>query len=147
MMRLGAAMTDFSITIDIQAPPDRVWAVLSDMERWHEWTPSVTEIRLLDPAPLAIGSRVRIVQPKLRPAVWQVAEIDPAARTFAWVTRAPGVQVVGRHGVEAKGTGSKATLALHFSGFLAPLITRLYRGLNERYLAMKANGLKQRSEV
>jgi carbon monoxide dehydrogenase subunit G len=140
-------MADFSITIDIQAPPDRVWAILSDVERWHEWTPSVTSVQLLDPAPLAMGSRARIVQPKLRPAVWQVTEIDPAARTFAWITRAPGVQVVGRHGVVPEGAGRKGSLTLHFSGFLAPLIARLYRGLNERYLAMEANGLKQRSEA
>ena len=140
-------MTDFSITIDIQAPPDRVWAILSDVERWHEWTPSITKIQLLDPAPLAVRSRARILQPKLRPAAWQVTELDQAARTFAWVTRAPGVQVVGWHGVEANGAGSKVTLTLDFSGFLAPLIARLYRGVNERYLAMEANGLKQRSEA
>ena len=54
---------------------------------------------------------------------------------------------MGRHGVEPKGAGSKATLTLHFSGFLAPLIARLYRGLNERYLALEAKGLKQRSEA
>ena len=139
-------MTDFSITVDIQAPPDRVWAILSDVERWHEWTPSITKIQLLDPAPLAVGSRARILQPKLRPAVWQVSELDQATRTLAWVTRAPGVQVLGWHGVEPNGAGSKAMLTLHFSGFLAPLIARIYRGLNERYLAMEENGLKQRSE-
>jgi uncharacterized membrane protein len=139
-------MTDFSITIDIEAPPDRVWAILSDVERWPEWTPSVTSVELIDPAPFAIGSRARILQPKLRPAVWQVTELVPAARSLAWVTRAPGVQVVGRHEVEPICAGSKATLSLHFSGFLAPLIARLYRGLNERYLALEANGLKQRSE-
>jgi hypothetical protein len=79
--------------------------------------------------------------------MWQVTELNEAARTFAWVTRAPGVQVVGWHGVEANGAGSKVTLTLDFSGFLAPLIARLYRGVNERYLAMEANGLKQRSEA
>ena len=120
---------------------------MSSPERWHEWTPSVTSVQLLDAAPLTIGSRARIVQPKLRPAVWQVTEFDPAARTFGWVTRAPGVRVGGRHGVEAKGVGSKARLTLHFSGLLAPLIARLYRGLNERYLALEAKGLKQRSEA
>jgi hypothetical protein len=35
------------------------------------------------------------------------------------------------------------TLSIEFSG---PLVARLTRGLNERYLALEANGLKARSE-
>jgi uncharacterized membrane protein len=39
---------DFDISVDIAAPPDVVWAVVSDAERWHEWTESVRSIRLFD---------------------------------------------------------------------------------------------------
>jgi hypothetical protein len=56
-------MTQFSITVEIPAPPDRVWAVMADIERWSDWTPTVTSIRRLDPGPLAVGSRARIRQP------------------------------------------------------------------------------------
>ena len=41
-------MAVFSTTIDIDAPPARVWQVMSDVERWHEWTPSITSIQRLD---------------------------------------------------------------------------------------------------
>jgi carbon monoxide dehydrogenase subunit G len=47
------AASVFSVTVEIPAPPDRVWAVLADIERWPEWTPTVTRIQRLDRGPLA----------------------------------------------------------------------------------------------
>jgi uncharacterized membrane protein len=138
-------MTQFSITADIQAPPDQVWAVMSDVERWPEWTPSVTSIQRLDHGPLAVGSRARVHQPKLPPAEWQITELE-AGRSFTWVTRSPGVRVTARHSVEAREGGTRATLSVQFLGFLAPLVARFTRDLNERYLALEAKGLKSRSE-
>ncbi len=138
-------MTHFSITVDIHAPPDQVWVVMSDVERWPGWTPTVTSIQRVDRGPLAVGSRAHIRQPKLPPAVWQVTELDEG-KGFTWVTRSPGVRVTARHWVEADGGGSRATLSIQYAGVLGPLVARLTRGLNERYLALEARGLRQRSE-
>jgi hypothetical protein len=140
------AMTPFTTTIDIQVLPDRVWAVLLDIERWPEWTATVESLERLDPGALAVGSTARICQPKLRPAVWQVTELDETTKTFTWVTRQPGVQVAGRHRVEEIEGGSRVTLSIQFSGLLGPLLARLYRRLNQRYLAIEAEGFRQRCE-
>ena len=139
-------MTNFEKMVQIDVSPARVWDVLRDVERWPEWTPSVVSIHRLDAGRLAVGKRVRILQPKLRPAVWKITEFDEDARLFTWVTQAPGVRVAGRHEVVPSGDGSRARLSLEFSGWLAPLISRLLRRLNESYLDMEAIGLKQRSE-
>ena len=50
-------------TIHIEAPADVVWAVTEDIERWPEWTPTVTSARRLDGGPFGLGSRFRIKQP------------------------------------------------------------------------------------
>jgi uncharacterized membrane protein len=141
------AMTDFSIEVEIQAPPELVWAVMRDVERWPEWTQTVTSIKLLDRGPLTVGSRAIIRQPKLPPAKWRVTELDEPRRSFAWASWGPGVRVIARHWVEACGQGSRATLSLRFSGILAGLFGYVTRGLNDRYLAIEAKGLKKRSET
>ena len=137
-------MSDFGITFDIAAPPERVWAVMADVERWPEWTPTVTRVERLDRGPLAVGSRARIRQPRRPPAVWGVSALVEG-RSFIWVTRSPGTRVVARHAVEPVAQGSRVTLSLSFSGLLGPLVARLTRRLNERYLALEAEGLRKRS--
>jgi carbon monoxide dehydrogenase subunit G len=139
-------MTDFSIEVEIQAPPALVWEIMRDVERWPEWTPTVTSIRLLDPGPLTVGTRAIVRQPKLAPARWRVTELDETGRNFTWVTRGPGLRVIAQHSVEARGDGSHATLSVRFSGVLGGLFAYLTRGLNDRYLALEAKGLKQGSE-
>jgi len=139
-------MKDFQIEVEIRASPDVVWSVMRDVERWPEWTPTVTSVRLLDQAPLAVGSRAIIRQPKLPPAKWRVTELDDMGRSFTWISKSPGTRVIARHGVKPHGEGSLATLFLRFSGVLAGLLAYLTRGLNNRYLALEAKGLKERSE-
>ena len=41
------------MTTDIAAPAERVWEVMSDTDRWHEWTPSVTSVKRLGGAAFA----------------------------------------------------------------------------------------------
>ena len=143
--RAHRATTDLKIVVDINAPPARVFEVMSDVERWPEWNSAVTSVRLLDDGPFAVGSKAQVRQAKLSPAVWQVTEIDEP-RTFIWITRSPGVKVEAGHWVESDGAGSRVTLALRYSGLLGPLASRIFRGLSQRYIAMEADGLRKRCE-
>jgi uncharacterized membrane protein len=155
---------DFQISVEVAAPADVVWSVMSDVERWHEWTPSVRGVRLLDPTPLRVGSRAMIRQPKFPPAMWQVVSLDPGSG-FVWKSGLPGMWVYAYHSVESiaspgsggrtgsatgGATGSnvrtRATLRLHFAGPVSRLLGRLTANINDRYLAMEAAGLKRRSE-
>ena len=139
-------MTFFQIETEINAPAELVWAIMLDVERWPEWTPTVTSVRLRTPPPLAVGSRAVIRQPKLPPALWRMVELDDSLRSFTWVNSAPGVRVVAKHWVVPFGERSRVMLSLRFEGLLAGILGFATRRLNNRYLAMEAQGLKSRVE-
>ena len=139
--------TSIEKSVSIAADPDAVWAIVRDVERWPDWTPSVTEVRRLDDGPFAVGSRVRIRQPRFPPALWTVTALDDASRSFTWVSRGPGLQVTGFHRVAPAASGSVATLGIEFAGLLGPFWARATGGITERYVGLEAQGLKQRSEA
>ena len=75
--------------IDIDASREKVWTVMTDVERWPEWTASVTSVALLDEAPFNVGSHARIHQPRLPVAVWTVTAFEPEhyfERKSFWAT-------------------------------------------------------------
>jgi uncharacterized membrane protein len=135
-----------SITVEIDAPADRVWAVIRDAERWPEWTASVTQVTMLD-GPLRLGARARISQPRIPTVVWTVTELDEG-REFVWVSQGPGARTTARHRVEQISVErSRAFLSVTQEGWLGSVMGRFYRGLTDRYLAMEAGGLKARAET
>jgi uncharacterized protein YndB with AHSA1/START domain len=137
---------EFKITTEIAAPPSTVWSVMSDVVRWHEWTASITSVERLDEGPMGPDSRARVRQPKLPVAVWKVTDWKPG-EGFTWVNRAPGLLVKGHHYVTPASVGARATLGLEMEGLFAPLLAWLTGAITERYIAMEAAGLKQRSET
>lgn len=134
------------VHIDIDADPETVWAVLSDVERWPEWTRSVRSVELLD-GTLEEGNRVRIRQPKFPTVVWEVTSLDPG-RSFTWHSRSAGADALGSHAVIDNGDGSTtAILGISQTGPIGTLVALLSRRLTKRYVAFEAEGLKQRSEL
>jgi hypothetical protein len=118
---------------------------MSDVERWHEWTPSIRSVKRLDRGPFQVGSRAIVRQPKLPPALWTVTDVQPE-RSFTWANRGPGILVTGRHAIVPSSAGSRVTLSVTFEGLFGTLLGRLTRRLTEQYLDLEANGLKRRSE-
>ena len=120
-------------TIDIDAPPEDVWAVLSDLPSYPSWNPFIREAS----GQLAAGERLDLtMQPeggramRFRPTV---LEAEPG-RELRWLGRlvAPGV-FDGEHrfAIEPTAGGSRLIQEERFTGVLVPLLAK---GLRKRTL-------------
>jgi carbon monoxide dehydrogenase subunit G len=132
-------------TVTIAAPPQQVWAVLVDIDRWPERIPTVDAVERLDEGPLAFGSRTRLQQPKLPPGVWTVTEWSPGT-SFTWESTSPGVTVTASHRVEPHPEGSRLTLAVRITGPVAPVGWLMTRSLTRRYVETEAASMKAAAE-
>jgi uncharacterized membrane protein len=138
-------MEPIVVTVDIEAPPNEVWAVLRDVEHWPDWTPTMQHVTRLDHGPFAVGSETRVLQPRLRPAVWEVMRLEEGRR-FSWMSRGPGVMTEADHVIEPHGTGSRVTFSVQFAGMLGGVVGRMYCGITQRYVGIEAESLRRRCE-
>jgi hypothetical protein len=140
-------MKTMSATIQIDAPPQAVWAVLTDLGRYPEWNPLFREAS----GQVAAGSRItlRSVHPangRLMTVRPKITVADPGAE-LRWVSSLPGI-ISGEHRftLTPAGDGTRLEQSETFRGLLAsfPLKTFIraeasFQGLNE--------ALKKRAEV
>jgi uncharacterized membrane protein len=137
-------ITDNAVEID--APATVVWDVYSDVERWPEWTASVTRLLALDGPGIAVGKRFEIKQPRMPKLVWEVTDVTPGA-SWTWVQRSPGGLTLARHDVIAESDlHTKVRMQVDQRGPVGALVGLLMRGMTKRYLELEAAGLKARSE-
>ena len=136
----------FEKSIDIDAPQQRVWDVLTDIEAWPQRIETVDTVELLTPAPITKGSRVRLKQPKLPEGTWDIT-VWEAPSYFEWTQKMSGSTSVAGHRVEALGEGrARLTLTLDMRGFLISIIGRFYKELTNRYMNLEAEGMKRAAE-
>lgn len=147
----------FEAHTEIAAPAARTWSIFSDVERWPQWTASMTSVELADPGPLRVGSRARVVQPRLPVAQWTVTELItpteptdervPAEWSFTWISTGPGLRTTGRHLVRRTGEDRcRASVELIQEGLVGAVIGRVYRRLTECYLTLETAGLRTYAE-
>ena len=132
-------------SISVNATPGRAWDVMKDVERWPEWTPSMSKVELLQPGEVRVGSKVKITQPKFPSAVWTVTKVEPD-RYLEWRSTSPILTSTGEHRIEPEGTGCRLTLGIEQTGLLVPVLKLFYKKTILEYLDMEAKGFKVRAE-
>jgi hypothetical protein len=136
-------------TIDIDAAPETVWAVLSDLPSYPSWNPFIREAR----GGLSAGERLHLqMQPergramRFRPTVL-TAEPN---RELRWRGRlvAPGV-FDGEHrfAIEPIAGGSRLLQEERFTGVLVPLLARGLRTRTLPAFEQMNEAVKERAEA
>jgi uncharacterized protein YndB with AHSA1/START domain len=133
-------------TVLVEAPPDKVWAIYSDVEQWPKWTSTMEKIQRLDHGPLEVGSTARIDAKGSPSSVWTVTECTEG-KSFTWESTARGVKLVAWHLIEPDGGGSRVNLGVRMSGLMATLLSPFLRSLARRNVKTEAQGLKRRCEA
>ena len=138
-------MIKFSTSLAINASQDLIWKVLSDVAHWHEWTPTVTKVEVLNTPELKLGNHYKVIQPKLQPVVWTITELNSA--NFTWESKSPGMHMVAEHVVKPiNANQADVTLTFAFNGWLGNLIGKMYGKMTEDYIQTEAQSLKKRVE-
>jgi hypothetical protein len=136
-------------SIDIDAAPEAVWAVLSELPSYPSWNPFIREAR----GTLAVGERLDVeIQPeggramRFRPTVL-LAEPN---RELRWRGRlvAPGV-FDGEHrfAIEPTAGGSRLLHEERFTGVLVPFLARGLRSGTLPGFEQMNEAIKERVEA
>jgi hypothetical protein len=140
-------MPSYRVSESIRAKPDAIWTVLANVTCWPDWTPTVSVVEGLDGQCLKMGARFRVLQPKLRPAVWTVTAID-ASKRFTWTTRSPGLQLTADHVLAAEDAGTtRLELRFTIAGALSPIVGPLAKRVVIAYMSTEAAKLKARVQA
>ena len=138
-------MNSYQSIKTIDAPAERVWQVLTNVENWPRLTPSITSVTSLDASPIAVGSRYRVEQPKLKPATYEVTHLE-TRRNFSWQAHSFGCRIKAEHLIRETDAASELVIRLTFHGFLAPLIGLLVASTTKEYIELEAQGFKNECE-
>jgi uncharacterized membrane protein len=139
-------MASVSVTVDIAAPPRRVWQAVADVADWPRWTTSMEDVKRLDEGPLRVGSTARIKQPGLPVLVWEVTDLNEGT-SFTWVTRTPGVAAWAGHEIVAAAGGSRLTLSVTWTGIFGGLVGALMGRRTRESIMRDAEGHKSCAEA
>lgn len=117
-------MNSFSTTIQINAPAETVWNILTDISGWSRWNRTIDKIE----GSIALDGKVT-VHAKANPGrafPLKVIEFAPN-KTMVWSGGMPLGIFTGKRTYTITPTESNATIfsmSENFTGLMAPLITR-----------------------
>ncbi|MCW2520506.1 MAG: Polyketide cyclase / dehydrase and lipid transport [Mycobacterium sp.] len=92
----------------IAAAPEAAWHVLTDLDAWPRWGPTVQRAELSDPGALRLGSRGKVWTPVGVALPFEVTEFDDG---HAWAWKVAGVPAT-RHAVTPAPGGCRVSFGV-----------------------------------
>ena len=139
-------MKTMSATIQIDAPPQAVWAILTDLGRYAEWNPLFREAS----GQVAVGNRItlRSVHPangRLMTVKPKITIADPGAE-LRWVSSLPGI-ISGEHrfALTPADVGTRLEQSETFRGLLTAISGKTFARAETSFRALN-EALKKRAE-
>lgn len=135
--------------ITIDATPDRVWGILTDLERYEEWNPFV----IASEGEVAVGRRLinRLQPPGGKAQTFKpTVTVAERPKSFEWLGRLGLPRVFdGRHRFDLEPTpdgGTRFVHAEHFNGVLVPFLRSMLDTKTRQGFELMNEALKARAE-
>lgn len=110
-----------SNSILIESTLEEVWKKTIDIEAWPSWNPIMNIVTKQEDGELAVGSRVRIEQNGMNPAIWTVQELKEK-EFFSWKTNVSGIKMCASHEISSHGNSIQNTLTINVEGIIGFLL-------------------------
>lgn len=132
-----------SQSIHIQASPEKVWAVLTDIDQWATWQTDITKPKL--EGKLAPGATFswKTGGAKIQSTLHTVDE----RQAFGWTGKALGAYAIHNWTLTPQGGGTEVAVSESMEGWLVKLLRRMFQKNLAAGMAKWLELLKQRCEA
>lgn len=144
-------MAPITHSIEIERPPDEVFAYVDQLERHGEWQSTIISSKRETEGPTRVGSRAtdtRKVPGRTQDVTYEITEHDPPRRVSFRGVNGP-VRPVGTFTVEPVGEGSSRAIIeidLQGHGLLGLVVAPLARSQARKEIPQDHQRLKERLE-
>ena len=139
----GSELQEITTEIEISAPPEKVWAIILDIDKWQDWSPIIKESQ----GEAFVGSELTMTMigkeegeegPKYKPVITELE----ASRHLRWRAHMLAGFVFTNHKIlelEETSTGTRLIHKETFQGMLAPI----FCGQMEKGVPSMLNSMNQ----
>lgn len=122
----------FSSSLEVDAPPEKVWALVNELEEWPRWIPSIKKIEKLSEGALGEGSQIRVTAKSIITVklLMTITEFVPGQRAVMQ-GKVLGTKMTRYYNFQPVNQRTRLTAGGEVSGLLAFLVRRGGQALSE----------------